>query len=221
MWGPVSYTGIDGSQYYLIFMDHYTKYIWLYPMATKSSVYTIFPQFKKFIETRFQKPIKTLYSDNGGEFIELKSYFSHHGITHYTTAPYTPQQNGVSERRHRHIVETGLTLLQDANLDFAYWPYAFQTTSYLINRQPTSLLQHKSPFEALFEQTPSYLKLKKKIGCLCYPLTRPYNSNKMQPKSRACIFLGYSSTQKVTPLHFGFPQIVVPSLMVFTAPPTS
>ena len=58
VWGPASYTGIDGSRYYLIFVDHYTKYIWFYPMATKSSVSTIFPQFKKFVETRFQKSIK-------------------------------------------------------------------------------------------------------------------------------------------------------------------
>jgi transposase InsO family protein len=84
--------------------------MWFYPMETKSSVSNIFPQFKKFVETCFQKPLKTLYSDNGGEFIALKSYFLRHGITHYTTAPYTPQQNGVFERRHRHIVETGLTL---------------------------------------------------------------------------------------------------------------
>jgi transposase InsO family protein len=94
-------------------------------MTTKSGVSNIFSQFKKFVETRFQKPIKTIYSDNGGEFIALKSYFSRHGITHYTTASHTPQQNGASERHHRHIVETGLTLLQDANLDFSYWPYAF------------------------------------------------------------------------------------------------
>jgi hypothetical protein len=64
VWGPASYTGIDGSRYYLIFVDHYTKYIWFYPMATKSGVSNIFPQFKKFVETRFQKPIKTLYSEN-------------------------------------------------------------------------------------------------------------------------------------------------------------
>ena len=173
VWGPASYTGIDGSRYYLIF---------------------IFPHFKRFIETRFQKSIKTLYSDNGGEFIALKSYLLLHGITHYTTAPHTPQQNGVSERRHCPLVETGLTLLHDAHLDFSYWPYAFQTASYLINRQPTPLLQEKSPFEVLFGQTPNYFKLKK-FGCICYPLTRPYNSNKMQPKSKACLFLGYSPTQ--------------------------
>ena len=72
--------------------------------------------------------------------------------------------------------------------------YAFQTTSYLINRQPTPLLHNKSPFEAGFHQRPIYLKFKK-LSCLCYPLTRPYNSNKMEPKSKASIFLGYSSAQ--------------------------
>ena len=194
VWGPASYTGIDESRYYLIFVDHYIKYIWFYPMVTKSGVSKIFPHFKRFVETRFQKSIKTLYSDNGGKFIALKSYILLHGITHYTTAPHTPQQNGVSERHHRHLVETGLTLLHDAHLDFSYWPYAFQIASYLINRQPTPLLQEKSPFEVLFGQTSNYLKLKK-FGCICYPLTRPYNSNKMQPKSKACLFLGYSPTQ--------------------------
>ena len=71
VWGPASYTGIDGSRYYLIFVDHYTKYIWFYPMVTKYGVSKIFPHFKRFVEARFQKSIKTLYSDNGGEFIAL------------------------------------------------------------------------------------------------------------------------------------------------------
>ena len=89
-------------------------------MVTKSGVSKKISHLKRFVETRFQKSIKTLYSDNGGEFIALKSYLLLHGITHYTTAPRTPQQNGVSEHRHRHLVETGLTLLHDAHLDFSY-----------------------------------------------------------------------------------------------------
>jgi histone deacetylase 1/2 len=168
--------------------------MWFYPMVAKSSVSTIFPQFKHLVETKFQGKIKSVYSDNGGEFVALKNYFSIHGISHYTIAPHTPQQNGVAERRHRHIVETGLTLLKDADLPLSYWPYAFQTTVYLINRQPTTLLHHKSPFERLFNQSPNYLKLKK-FGCLCFPLTRPYNTHKLQPKACPCVFLGYSQTQ--------------------------
>jgi hypothetical protein len=92
VWGPASYTELDGSRYYLIFVYHYTKYTWFYPMVTKSGVFTLFPHFKKFVQTCFQKPIKTLYSDNGGEFIALKSYLLFHGLTHFTTAPHTPHK---------------------------------------------------------------------------------------------------------------------------------
>jgi transposase InsO family protein len=84
-------------------------------MTHKSNVQTIFPQFRNLVENRFNTKIKSLYSDNGGEYIGLKNYLSVHGISHYTTAPHTPQQNGMSERRHRHLVETGLTLLTDAH----------------------------------------------------------------------------------------------------------
>ena len=72
VWGPAHYTRIDGSHYYLILVYHFTKYMWFYPMATKSEVSTIFPHFKKLVETHFQTKIKNLYSDNGGEFIALK-----------------------------------------------------------------------------------------------------------------------------------------------------
>lgn len=73
-------------------------------MTTKSSVSSIFPQFKHLDETRFQIKIKSVYSDNGGEFVALKNYFSIHGISHYTTAPHTSQQNSVAEHHHRHFV---------------------------------------------------------------------------------------------------------------------
>ncbi|KAJ0111782.1 hypothetical protein Patl1_03222 [Pistacia atlantica] len=134
-------------------------------------------------------PKNLFYSDNGGEYISLKPFLSLHGISHYTTGPHTPQQNGVSECRHCHLVETGLTLLHDANLPLSYWPHAFHTATYLINRQPTPLLQHRSPFEALFGQKPNYLKLKS-FGCLCFPLTRPYNTHKLQPSPARVSSLG-------------------------------
>ena len=88
----------------MFFFYHYTKYIWLYPMTHKSNVQTIFPQFRNLVENKFNTKIKSLYSDNGGEYIGLKSYLSIHGISHYTTAPHIPQQNGMSERRHCHLV---------------------------------------------------------------------------------------------------------------------
>jgi hypothetical protein len=194
LWGPAHCVGLDGSRYYLIFINHYTKYMWFYPINAKSCVKSIFPQFKQLVEKRFQSQIKSLYSDNGGEYISLKHFLSLYGISHYTTASHTPQQNGVSECQHRHLVETGLTLLQDANLRLSYWPHAFHTATYLINHQPNPLLQNKSPFESLFGQKPNYLKLKS-FGCICYPLLKPYNTYKIQPKSTPCVFIWYSLTQ--------------------------
>jgi len=60
VWGPAHYTGIDGSRYYLLFVDHYTKYMWFYLMATKFGVSSIFLHFKNLVETRFQSKIKSL-----------------------------------------------------------------------------------------------------------------------------------------------------------------
>jgi histone deacetylase 1/2 len=118
-------------------------------MTNKSCVSHIFPQFKHLVENKFHTKIKSIYSDNGGEFVVLKQYFSIHGISHHTTA-HTPQQNGVSKRRHRHLVETSLILLHDASLPLSYWPHAFSTAAYLINRQPTPLLQTKPHLKSYF-----------------------------------------------------------------------
>jgi hypothetical protein len=76
-----------------------------------------------------------------------------------TIAPHTPQQNGTSERRHRHIIETGLMLLHQAHLPMSYWTHAFQTAIYLIN-----VLNNKSPFESIFGRQPNYHKLRT-FGC--------------------------------------------------------
>jgi hypothetical protein len=69
-----------------------------------------------------------------------------------------------------------------------------QTAAYLINRLPTPGLNMRSPHTVLFKFSPNYTKLKT-FGCLCFPWLKPYTSNKLQPRSEPCIFLGYSLTQ--------------------------
>ena len=97
------------------------------------------------------------------------------------------------ERKHRHVVETSLTLLSHSSLPHHFWVDAFETACYLINRLPTPVLNNKSPFELLFQRTPDYSFLKI-FGCACWPLLRPYNRNKIQFRFAQCIFLGYSSS---------------------------
>ena len=115
VWGPVK-TSIDGFKYYVIFVDYFSKYIWLYPIKQKSDVKILFPQFKSLVENFFKTNIVALFTDNGGEYVGLSPYLASQGISHYTTPPHTPEQNGIAERRHRHVVETGLALLHYSHL---------------------------------------------------------------------------------------------------------
>ena len=82
---------------------------------------------------------RSLYSDNGGEYLGLRPFLSQNGITHQTTPPHTPEHNGISERRNRHIAETGLSLLTYAHMPPTYWNFAMSTAAYLINRLPQIL----------------------------------------------------------------------------------
>jgi transposase InsO family protein len=85
-------------------------------LQRKSDVKPTFIRFKAIIENYFKHKIITFYSDNGGEFTALKDFFQIHGISHHTSPPHTPEHNGISERKHRHIVEIGLSLLTHASL---------------------------------------------------------------------------------------------------------
>lgn len=87
----------ENYKYYLVLVDHYMRYCWVYPLKAKSQVKEIFIAFKALVENRFQTKIQTLYSDNGGEYLALKSFLSSHGISHLTTPPHTPEHNGLSE----------------------------------------------------------------------------------------------------------------------------
>ena len=88
----------NGFHYYVIFVDHFTKYIWFYPLHRKSDVCSTFVVFKQRVENYFTTTIKTLYTDNGGEFLALRSFLATHGITHLTTPPHTPEHNAYSKR---------------------------------------------------------------------------------------------------------------------------
>lgn len=117
-------------------------------------------------------------------------------LIHRFTCPHTSHQNGTVERKHRHVVESGLTLLAHASIPYKYWDHSFSTAVYLINRLPTvALSANKSPYQALFQEQPAYLSLKI-FGCACFPHLRPYNQYKMQFRSAECVYLGPSSQHK-------------------------
>lgn len=116
-------------------------------------------------------------------------------FTHLFTCPYTSVQNGRSKRKHRHITETGLTLLAQAKISLDFLWEAFHTAVYLINRLPTPLLSNKSPLHVLYKKVPDY-KAFHPFGCAMFLCLTPYNSNKLQFHSIKCLFFGYSDSHK-------------------------
>jgi hypothetical protein len=111
------------------------------------------------------------------------------------SCPHTHQQNGSAERKHRHIVETGLSLLSHTSMPLKFWDEAFLTATYLINRIPSKTIHDSTPLERLFDQKPNYNVLRI-FGCACWPHLRPYNSRKLEFRSKQCVFLGYSDIHK-------------------------
>jgi histone deacetylase 1/2 len=195
LWGPSPVTSSSGFHYYITFVDSHSRFSWIYLLKAKSDALSVFKQFKVMVETQFGKTIKALQTDWGGEFRSFTTFLNECGVTHRVICPHTHHQNGLVERKHRQIVDLGLTLLAQASLPLSFWDHAFLTSVYLINRLPTSALNFAVPYEVIFHQKPDYTFLKI-FGCACFPLLRPYNSHKFDFRSQECLFLGYSTSHK-------------------------
>ena len=100
------------------------------------------------IHTQFSLPIKTIRTNCGGEFTsnQFNQFCASKGMIHQVSCPHTPQQNGVAERKHKHLVQCALALLSQSTLPMSYWSYAIFTAAHLINKLPTPNLSNKSPW---------------------------------------------------------------------------
>ena len=114
----------------------------------------MFVIFHKFVELQYNSKLRALQTDNGDEFKAFLPYLQSQGIQPRFTYPCTHQQNGVAERKYRHIAEMGLTLLAHANMSLKFWVEAFQTAVHIINLLPASPLRFKTPFELLYHKSP-------------------------------------------------------------------
>ncbi|KAK1432520.1 hypothetical protein QVD17_09417 [Tagetes erecta] len=197
LWGPAPITTTNGYRYYVVFIDDFSRFTWFYPLKTKTDFYVVLPAFIKLVQTQCSRKIKTFQSDGGGEFVNhtVRKIFEENGTFHRYSCPHTPQQNGRAERKHRHIVETGLAMLFNAHVPASFWVDAFTSATYIINRVPTPLLENKSPFQILFDQLPNYSNFRV-YGCRVFPYLRDYAKHKLEPRSLPCIFIGYSSSHK-------------------------
>lgn len=177
VWGTAPLLSNLGYSYFLLFIDDFTRFTWIYFLKNKSQVFSMFQEFESLVSRQFNSKIKNFHSDWGGKYKKFNTYFKQNGIIHRIACPYTHEHNGISERKISHIVNNGLTLMAHDNIPLRFWSYAFQTSVQLINYMPSRVLQNSNPFELLYNKPPNYTDLKI-FGCAVYPWLRPYNKHK-------------------------------------------
>ena len=146
--GPMNIQARGGFEYFITFTDDYSRYGYVYLMKHKSETFEKFKVFKADVENRLDKHIKSLRSDRGGEYLsrEFLDFLTVNGIRSQLTAPGTPQQNGVAERRNRTLMEMVRSMMSHATLPSSFWGYALETAAYLLNLVPCKSVP-KTPVE--------------------------------------------------------------------------
>ena len=186
VWGPSPKTTMSGVRWFVIFVDDCTRMTWLYLMKNKNEVFSVFRSFHEMVKTQFSATIRILRFDNGGEYMnrEFRNYFIHHGLLHETSCSQTPQQNGIAERKNRHILETARALLIGANVPTHFWTDGVTTAVHLINRMPSKAFKFQTPLQALSTaiSLPTTLMLPPRVfGCVAFVHLHKNQRTKLDP----------------------------------------
>ncbi|KAJ0775601.1 putative RNA-directed DNA polymerase [Helianthus annuus] len=185
-------TSKTGYKYYMVLIDNFSHFVWVYPLKYKSETFPTFAKFHQLILTQFNRKIKTFQCDLGGEFDNLafKTFAQQNGLLFRFSCPQTSSQNGRAERMIRRLNDIIRALLIHANLPPSFWVEALHTATYLHNILPTKRLNFYTPTFALYLRHPDYEHLRV-FGCACYPNTSATQPHKLHHRSMRCIFLGY------------------------------
>lgn len=141
--------------------------------------------------------VYTVRTDNAKELYQkyLNGFLQQKGVLHQKSCVYTPQQNGVVQRKHRHILDTAGALFFQSRFPVQFWGECILTAVHIINRVSLSVLNNISPYE-MFYKLPPLVGHLNFFGCSCYVSTLKYNRNKFQPRALPHAFIGYLSGQK-------------------------
>ncbi|KAL2253435.1 UNVERIFIED_CONTAM: Retrovirus-related Pol polyprotein from transposon RE1 [Sesamum indicum] len=197
IWGPYKEPTLSGCHYFLTIVDDFSKSTWTFFMCYKSQCLEMFQTFYKLVLTQFNKRIQSIRTNNGSEFLssQFQSFLRDSGIIHQRTCAYTPQQNGVVERKHRFLLDIARSIMFQSSFPRRFWGDAILSATYLVNRFPTAVLGWKTPYEILYQKVPSYEHLKT-IGCLCFAIKPSPHLSKFDKRSVKCVLLGYPPGQK-------------------------
>ncbi|MBW0540616.1 hypothetical protein O181_080331 [Austropuccinia psidii MF-1] len=182
--GPISPASVSGSKYFLRIMDGYSHFVWIFFLTNKSQCISLIKELILKLEQQSNCLVSNIVSDNGTEFKnnELSTFYQQKGISHLTSAPYTPEQNPFAKRGNCTTVNKSRCLLKDSGLGMSYWTKAENTSVYLENLTPNKAVDFQTPYFKWFNQHP--------FECKVTSLILP-SPSKFSQKGELGIFIGY------------------------------
>ncbi|KAK1619699.1 hypothetical protein QYE76_025216, partial [Lolium multiflorum] len=194
LFGPVTHASLGAKKHCLVIVDDYSRYTWVYFLKTKDETQQIFIDFATEVQHQHNLLIMAIRSDNGSEFknYTLNDFLSDEGIRHQYSAAYTPQQNGVAERKNRTLMDMARSMMAEYKSRYNFWAEAISTACHSSNRLYLRKGLNKTPYEILTGNKPniSYFKV---FGCKCFYKIKGVRLSKFSPKALEGIFVGYGA----------------------------
>jgi hypothetical protein len=197
LFGPTTYTSSGGNKYDFVIVDDFTRYTWVAFLVDKSDVFATFKTFIKRVQNEFETTIKKVRSDNDSEFknTRIDKLCDEYGIRHQFSAKYTPQSNGLVERKNRTLIDMARSMLSEYNVSHSFWAEAINTACFYSNCLYCYQFLEKTPYEILNGRklNIAYFRV---FGCQLYILKKGTRLSKFEKKCDEGFLLGYSTTSK-------------------------
>ncbi|UYV73291.1 hypothetical protein LAZ67_10002537 [Cordylochernes scorpioides] len=195
--GPFPVESFAGSRYFLTFTDDFSRRVTVYFLKHKDQVIEYFDIFRARAERETGHKIKRLQTDNGLEYCNknFKQKLESLGIKHELTNSYSPQQNGVSERLNRLLLDMARASMHNADLPQKFWAESVNCAAYIKNRSLCSALDNKVPEEIWLSRKVSVRHFKI-FGALAYAHIPKQKRKKFDRRAKRCILVGYSTQSK-------------------------
>jgi transposase InsO family protein len=197
LFGPVAYIRIGGNKYSLVIVDDYSRFTWVFFFQDKSETQEVLKKFLRRAQNEFDAKVKKIRSDNGTEFknTQVEDFLDEEGIKHEFSTPYTPQQNGVTERKNRTLIEMARTILDEYKTSDRFWAEAVNMACHATKRLYLHKLLKKTSYELLTDN-------KLNVSCFrvfrskCYILQKLLKYSKFAPKTYEGFLLSYDSNSR-------------------------
>jgi hypothetical protein len=196
LFGPITYISIGGNKYGLVIVDDFSRFTWVFFLQDKSEAKGVVKKFIKRVQIEFEVKVKNIRSDNSSEFrnTKVEEFLDEEGIKHELSAPYTPQQNGIIERKNRTLIEAARTILDEYKTPDSFWAEAINTACHAANCAYIHKHLNKTTYEIITGKKPSvhYFRV---FGCKCFILNKKPKASKFASKVDEGLLNGYGTNE--------------------------